>query len=50
MGICVDPLSEEELPFSDYTVSPLTTRVKPIGRIGLILDLSYPNTKKVELV
>ena len=27
MGICVGSLSESELPFSDYTVSPLTTRI-----------------------
>ena len=29
MGICVGPLTESELPFTDYTVSPLTTRIKP---------------------
>ena len=49
MGICVGPLSESELPFSDYTVSPLTTRVKPNGRVRLILDLSYPHNKDVKL-
>ena len=49
MGICVGPLSEEELPFTDYTVSPLTTRTKPNGRVRLILDLSYPHTKGLEL-
>ena len=41
IGICVGPLSECELPFTDFTVSPLTTRMKPNGRIRLILDLSY---------
>ena len=49
MGICVGPLSENELPFTDLTVSPLTTRVKPNGRVRLILDLSYPHAKEVEL-
>ena len=29
MSICVGPLTESELPFTDYTVSPLTTRIKP---------------------
>ena len=43
MGICVGPLAESELPFSDYTGSPLTTRIKPNGRLRLILDLSYPH-------
>ena len=49
MGICVAQLPKEELPFSDFSVSPLTTRVKPNGRIMQILDLSYPHIKKVEL-
>ena len=26
MGICVGPLSESELPFSDYTVNPAKTK------------------------
>ena len=30
MEICVGPLSEEELPFKDYTVSSLTTLLEPI--------------------
>jgi len=37
MGICLGPLSREELPFSDFSVSPLTTRTKPNGRVRLIL-------------
>ena len=36
-------LSGNELPFTVFTVSPLTTRVKTNGRILLILDLSYPH-------
>ena len=43
------PLTESELTFTDYTVSPLTTRVKPNRRVRLILDLSYPHNKDVEL-
>ena len=49
MGICVGSLSESELPFSDYTVSPLTTLIKPNGRVHLTLDLSFPHNKDVEL-
>ena len=49
MVICVGPLTENELPFTGFTVSPLTTRVKPNGRIRIILDLSYPHNKDVEL-
>ena len=49
MGICVGSLSESELPFTDYTVSPLTTRIKPNGRVHLTLDLSFPHNKDVEL-
>ena len=49
MGICVGPLSESELPLSNYTVSSLTTRIKPNGRVRLILDLSFPHNKDVEL-
>ena len=49
MGICVGSLSESELPLSDYTVSPLTTRIKPNGRVHLTLDLSFPHNKDVEL-
>ena len=28
-------------------VSPLTTRMKPNGRVRLILDLSYPHTRGI---
>ena len=49
MGICVGPLTREELPFDDFSVSPLTTRMKPNGRVRLILDLSFPHTKGVKL-
>ena len=49
MGIYVGPLSECELPFTNFTVSPLTTHVKPNGLVRLILDLSYPHNKEIEL-
>ena len=44
MGICVGPLKIDELPFEDFSVSPLSTRMKPNGRVRLILDLTYPHT------
>ena len=49
MGICVGPLKKEELPFEDFSASPLTTRMKPNGRVRHILDLSYPHTRGIEL-
>ena len=49
MGICVGPLTKKELSFEDFSVSPLTTRLKPNGRVRLILDLSYPHTRGIEL-
>ena len=39
----VGPLTAEELPFTDFTVSPLTTLLKPNGRVRLILDSSIPH-------
>ena len=48
-GICVGPLKIDELPFEDFSVSPLTTRMKPNGRVRLILDLTYPHTRGIKL-
>ena len=48
-GICVGPLKIDELPFEDFSVSPLTTRMKPNGRVRLILDLTYPHTGGIKL-
>jgi len=42
-------LTVDALPFTDFTVSALTTRMKPNGRICLILDLSYPHISEVTL-
>ena len=42
-GICVGPLREDEMPFGEYSVSPLTTRQKPNGSQRIILDLSSPH-------
>ena len=47
MGICVGPLKIDELPFEDFSVSPLSTRMKPNGRVRLILDL--PTLTREEL-
>ena len=49
MGICVGPLKIDELPFEDFSVSPLSTRMKPNGRVRLILDLTYPHTRGIKL-
>ena len=42
-GIAVGPLMEEELPWTDFTVSPITVRLKPDGKARVILDLSAPH-------
>ena len=48
-GICLGPLKESELPFENYTISPLTTRPKPNGSLRIILDLSFPHLDSYEL-
>ena len=48
-GICLGPLKESELPFDNYTISPLTTRPKPNGSLRIILDLSSPHLDDYKL-
>ena len=48
-GICLGHLMESELPFTDYTISPLTTLPKPNGSLCIILDLSYPHLDNLGL-
>ena len=48
-GICVGPLREDEMPFGEYTVSPLTTRQKPNGSQRIIFDLSSPHLDDAKL-
>ena len=40
---------KSELPFSNYTISPLTTRFKPNGSLRIILDVSYPHLNDLKI-
>ena len=42
-GIMNGPFKEEELPFPEVKISPLSVRPKPGGKIRLIVDLSAPH-------
>ena len=42
-GICAGPLRKEEIPWKDITVSPIGGRLKPNGKIRVIIDASAPH-------
>ena len=44
-GIAAGPLREEEIPWPDFTVSPLTVRLKPNGSARLIVNMSAPHNE-----
>ena len=44
-GIVAGPLREEDIPFADYTVSPIMVRLKPNGSARIIVNLSSPHTE-----
>ena len=37
------PLPEEEMPWTQFKVSPMTVRLKPNGAANIIMDLSWPH-------
>ena len=37
------PLSKEEMPWTDFKVSPMTVRLKPNGAAMIIMNLSWPH-------
>ena len=37
------PLTEEEMPWTQFKVSPMTIRLKPNGAARIIMDLSWPH-------
>ena len=45
-GIMVGPLDEEEIPWTDITVSPIMVRLKPTGKARIIINLSHPRTEE----
>ena len=48
-GLLLGPFTPGGMPVSDYTISPLTVREKPNGKLRLILDLSFPHLDNVNL-
>ena len=42
-GIVAGPFRPEELPWQDYTTSPLVVRLKPDNSVRIILDMSAPH-------
>merc|ERR1711873_247664 len=48
-GLLLGPFTPGEMPVSDYTISPLTVKEKPNGKLRLILDLSFPHLDNVNL-
>ena len=47
-GILAGPFKEEELPWTDYTLNPLTVRPKPDNSVRVILDMSAPHLKETK--
>ena len=45
-GIMVGPLDEEEIPWSEITVSGIMVRLKPSGKARLIVNLSAPRNEE----
>ena len=45
-GIVAGPFKEEELPWTDFTVSPLLVRRKPDNSVRIILDMSAPHVRE----
>ena len=48
-GIVAGPFREEELPWSDFTTSPLMVRRKPDNSMRVILDMSSPHLGEEQL-
>ena len=44
-GLIVGPLEEEEIPWTDITVSAIMVRLKPNGKARLIVNLSKPDNE-----
>ena len=42
-GLCYGPLDEDELPWGDYSVNPITVKLKPNGKARICIDMSAPH-------
>ena len=45
-GLCYGPLDEAELPWQDFTVNPITVKLKPNGKARICIDMSAPHAEK----
>ena len=41
-GLCFGPAREEELPWIDHTVNPMTVKLKPNGKARICINMSAP--------
>ena len=42
-GIMYGPMHRDEIPWTDFKVSPMTVRLKPNGAARIIMNLSFPH-------
>ena len=45
-GICFGPLCPEEMPWKEYTVNPITVKLKPNGKARICINMSAPYLKE----
>ena len=48
-GICFGPMLPEEMPWLDYTVSPILVALKPNGKARICVNLSAPHSKATDV-
>ena len=41
-GLCFGPLLQSEMPWDDYTVNPITVKLKPNGKARICINMSAP--------
>ena len=44
-GLCFGPLTPEEMPWEEYTVNPITVKLKPNGKARVCINMSAPYRK-----
>jgi hypothetical protein len=41
-GLCFGPVKPEEMPWTDYTINPITVKLKPTGAARVCINMSAP--------
>ena len=44
-GLCFGPLTVDEMPWKEFTTSPITVKLKPNGKARICINLSAPHRK-----